>query len=296
MALSCPVQAADCAGRWLVQAGTTPLMAFEVEQTTEGWTAYWERPQRFKSDGKRFFDVSGPVVTDKTQEVNLNGDTCELNFNHGETRFVLHVLSVDQAELSHPAFGKTPAVLRRALDSASLGPWDPNEVYERAIFRPTNSEMAVIFEADQAARRREPGREIDWMAVQLSDRDRRQRVDELLEAGQLSSGEDYYRAAFIFQHGDQASDYLKAHALAIAAMARGNSRADWIAAATLDRYLQAIGQPQVYGTQFSHREGHWTQEPYERELLTDAVREANSVPDLVAQQKQVHENEARDAE
>jgi hypothetical protein len=35
----------------------------------------------------------------------------------------------------------------------------------------------------------------------------------------------------------------------------GNRKSDldarWIAAATLDRYLQRIGQPQVFGTQFS---------------------------------------------
>lgn len=91
----------------------------------------------------------------------------------------------------------------------------------------------------------------------------------------------------VFQHGDQAEDCLKAHALAIVAITRGKPNADWIAAATLDRYLQRIGQPQIYGTQFLHPTGQgWTQEPYRQDLLPDPIREASGVPPLAAQQKQ----------
>ena len=39
-----------------------------------------------------------------------------------------------------------------------------------------------------------------------------------------------------------------AHTLAMVAVARGDADARWIGAATLDRYLQAIGRPQVYRT------------------------------------------------
>ena len=38
--------------------------------------------------------------------------------------------------------------------------------------------------------------------------------------------------------------------LALAAMEKGDAAARWIAAATLDRYLQKVQQPQVFGTQY----------------------------------------------
>jgi len=36
----------------------------------------------------------------------------------------------------------------------------------------------------------------------------------------------------------------------LVAAAKGDQGAAWIAAATLDRYLQSVRQPQIYGTQF----------------------------------------------
>ena len=82
------------------------------------------------------------------------------------------------------------------------------------------------------------------------DEQRRGAVAELLKQGKLHTGEDFEHAAFIFQHGGTPDDYLLAHTLAMVAVARGRSTAIWIAAATLDRYLQNIKQPQIYGTQF----------------------------------------------
>jgi hypothetical protein len=71
------------------------------------------------------------------------------------------------------------------------------------------------------------------------------------------------------------------------AMARGNADAIWIASATLDRYLQAIGKPQVYGTQFLGKPGgKSTQEPYDRALVSDALRRQLGVPSLAEQEKQ----------
>lgn len=289
--LSAPAHASDCEGRWSLAMENASLMMFEVKQASEGWTGIWERPKTFKSDGERFFDVSGPVISDETLEVKIEGDTCELTFNEGESTFVMHVLDADRAELRHPAFEFEPATVQRATGNSALGPWDPNASYRRIVVRPNNPEMAAIFEADQAARRFEAGQKIDWAAVAIADRERRHRVEQLLESGEIRSGQDFHHAAFVFQHGDEAPDYLKAHALAIVAVARGESQAVWIAAASLDRYLQKIGQSQVYGTQFSSREGIWTQEPYERDVLPDALRRASRVPDLANQQKQLENYE-----
>ena len=92
----------------------------------------------------------------------------------------------------------------------------------------------------------------------------------------------------MFQHGDLPEDCLKAHALAVVAAARGKPEAAWIAAATLDRYLQRIGQPQIYGTQYLKRDDKdWTQEPYRRELLSDALREATGVPPIPKQEERL---------
>jgi hypothetical protein len=147
----------------------------------------------------------------------------------------------------------------------------------------TNPEMTAIFAADQAAR--ENPASIDWKVVRADDQARRARTQALLDAGKLNSADDFYHAAFVFQHGDTADDCLKAHALAVIAAARGRRDAAWIAAATLDRYLQRIGQPQIYGTQFLHETGkEWTQEPYHRDVLSDALRQATGVPPLAAQE------------
>lgn len=89
--------------------------------------------------------------------------------------------------------------------------------------------------------------------VTANDSARRKRTHRLLEQGALQTGADFHDAAFIFQHGDQPEDYLLAHVLAMAAVAKGEPRGRWIAAATLDRYLHSIGQPQIFGTQYLTR-------------------------------------------
>ncbi len=185
------------------------------------------------------------------------------------------------------------AWLSMLLLAAPVAAQEPsNDTGSQAAEQPTNPEMTAIFEADQAARK---GSDIDWATVTVEDAARRTRVGELLDAGQLHSGDDFYHAAFVFQHGSEPSDYLKAHALALVAVARGKETATWIAAATLDRYLMAIGQPQIYGTQFTKpSDGDWSQEPYQRELLSDALREASLVPPIAEQEKKRSELSARD--
>src|SRR5271163_2345813 len=79
---------------------------------------------------------------------------------------------------------------------------------------------------------------------------RRAEVRKLLEEGKLTSGEDFSDAALIFQHGQTPEEFLFAHVLAVEALIRGGPGDKWLAAATLDRYLQALNQPQVFGTQY----------------------------------------------
>lgn len=172
------------------------------------------------------------------------------------------------------------AALMAAAPSQDAGPW------------PSNPEMTAIFKADQDARKDLAG--IDWATVMADDAKRRQGTRALLDAGALRSGEDFRHAAFVFQHGDTADDYLLAHTLALVAVARGRPDATWIAAATLDRYLQHIGRKQVYGTQFGTKPGEaTTQEPYDRALIPDSLRTALRVPTKQAQEQRRAEIEAR---
>jgi hypothetical protein len=74
-----------------------------------------------------------------------------------------------------------------------------------------------------------------------------------------------------------------AHVLAVTALGKGNAGARWLAAASLDRYLHRLGQPQIFGTQFTNKDvtkmDGWTMEPYNRQLLAPSLLEANCVPD-----------------
>jgi hypothetical protein len=155
-----------------------------------------------------------------------------------------------------------------------------------------NAEMKAMFDADQAARQ-DIGKIVP-LELFKDDAERRKRTRVLIDAGQLVSGDDFYHAAFIFQHGSEPEDYLLAHTLAVAAVAEGRSDAKWIAAATLDRYLQELHQPQIYGTQFSTKvDGITTQEPYNRNLVPDALRKVLGVPSLPEQEKRRAEIQAR---
>jgi hypothetical protein len=120
------------------------------------------------------------------------------------------------------------------------------------------------------------------------DAARRAAVHKLLDDGALHSAQDFEYASFIFQHSDNAGDYLLAHTLAMVAVAKGSDSALWIVAATLDRYLIKIGQSQIYGTQFHKTpDTPMTQEPYNRVLISDALRKQLGVPNQAAQQKQL---------
>jgi len=145
----------------------------------------------------------------------------------------------------------------------------------------------------------------DW---ESRDAVRRTLVRKLLAAGKIVTARDFHDAAYIFQHGQESSDYLLAHILAIEAVVKGDASSKWISAATLDRYLQAIGQKQVFGTQYltkvlvpdlrsasavsaPSKKIH-TQEPYDKALMPDPLRLNFCVPDVAQQQLNLKEFEA----
>ena len=126
---------------------------------------------------------------------------------------------------------------------------------------------------------------------------RRASLHVMLSRGEITSGSDLYEAAYVFQHGETAPDYLLAHVPALDALAKGFDRAKWLSVATLDRYLQLIGQPQVFGTQFPFdpklphpitnggRFSGRTQSPFDDTFLPAYLRRDFCVPDLEQQKK-----------
>lgn len=148
--------------------------------------------------------------------------------------------------------------------------------------------MQRIIDEDQKVRQPEAIAHGDWAVIDKQDEERRVQVRALLDRGALHTGTDFGHAAFVFQHGNIPEDFLLAHTLATSAVARGNPGALWIATATLDRYLQKIGQPQIYGTQFKFaKDTPLTQEPYNRTVISDQLRRQLGVPSQATQQKQV---------
>lgn len=116
---------------------------------------------------------------------------------------------------------------------------------------------------------------LDWQAISERDLQRQSAIRVLLAKGQVQTGREYHFAALIFQHSSSPEALTLAHVLAVSAIIQGDSSAKWLAAATLDRYLQNDKQPQVFGTQFL-RQGdnnlQWTMEPYNRSAVPDSVR------------------------
>ncbi len=283
-----PASAADPAGLWALRAGDTTLMLFEIVHTPQGWRGAWSQPAHYRTDRVSFRQIEGAAVRRTARTAHALPDGIDLVFDNpvpgrAPDHLIFRPQDANTARLTWATFDSTPFLLTREATAPALGPWPPDRVY--IPDRPTDPEMTAIFDADQSARG-DPAK-IDWSVLLPADRGRRARTQVLLDAGRLASADDFYHAAFVFQHGEQPEDFLKAHALAMIAAARGQPDAGWIAAATLDRYLQRIGQSQIFGTQFSQPSGKdWTQEPYRRDILPDALRRAAGVPPLAEQEEQ----------
>lgn len=152
-----------------------------------------------------------------------------------------------------------------------------------------NNNVHQLFLEDQKDRG-EGAEQLPWDKIAAHDLERRSQVHKLLESGSLKTAEDFHDAAFIYQHGQTPDDYLLAHVLGTVAVAKGDATSLWITAASLDRYLQSINHPQIFGTQYhSSNNSPTAQNPYETNLVPDQLRAALCVPSLEQQQKNIAE-------
>ena len=274
---------ADLDGSWALRANDDTLMTLELQQSSDGsWAGTLTGPSSFQlaSGGTIFTEVRGPAKSKRLLQALVRSDHLELAFGATMAEATTIIWRLDDEEggvLTLRDFPGPSLPFSRARPGEVVSSeLDPERAY--VAFRPSkpNAEMRAIFEADQLARQNPSA--IDWTILSKEDEVRRNRTKTLLQSGKLRNGADFLWAAFIFQHGSSSSDFLLAHSLAQVAMARGRPDAAWISAASLDRYLHSMGQKQIYGTQFqTDPAGKTTQEPFDKQLISNELRQALGV-------------------
>lgn len=285
-------------GKWSVRSDGQTVMIIDVSQNNGVLTAKKLTPQKgYINQGHAAVEMSGPMKAVDVRELKRMSNSVEFAPKTDPTD--INVLTLVERDLMTFGYKRVPSfepiLFTRArkgeavaLDWSAQTDWMLDERW------PNNPAVERLFSDDQAIR--QAGYKIDWNVARIEDAKRREAVQTMLDEGKLRSGTDFYHAAYIFQHGQQSNDFLKAHGLAVIAAAKGRRDAAWIAAATLDRYLQNIGQKQVYGTQYRLPDNEPpTQEPYDRNLFSDAMRAASGVPDLATQDERRREMETESA-
>jgi hypothetical protein len=287
------------AGTWVMKVGPRVFGVLVIEERGGVYTGGWTFPEHFEIGmGKKaaFSHVTAQTKRKTFATMTAQGDHLHfvvpdpnapaepdefdmslVNSNEALVRFV--GVPIEPWPFVRVRDGKVPAI---ATD------WEPQRSYplkEETFI--SNAEMRAIFDEDQGVRQGEIS-EAQWVVIGKEDAARRERTRGLLAKEQLHTSEDFREAAFVFQHGDLPDDYLLAHTLAMIAVAKGDNGALWIGTATLDRYLQSIHQPQIYGTQFlDAAKGGTTQEPYRQDLISDALRQELGVPSVADQREQL---------
>jgi hypothetical protein len=285
-------------GQWTLPVGSRTFLVLSLSPSSGQSGPVMgtlSMPAQYQTaDDVSFSHVEGPTEVEPIVASKWKGDSLAFTVQNPKDpsdrdEYLLTVKDETDAELQLEGISLPPGIplppfkLKRVTGTASVSEdWRSGQTYSPDDDAPSNPEMKRIYEEDQGARQSWPVK--DWPSVSKSDAVRRTETMRLLHEGALHSGEDFNRAAYIFQHGSGPDDYLLAHTLAMIAIRKGYSDATWIAAATLDRYLLSIKQPQIYGTQFPGKA--FAQEPYNRTLISDSLRRQLGVPDLAAQQVQ----------
>ena len=283
-------------GTWTMSLGDRTFLVLELTESSDKIGGTLSHPEQFQIDGAGSFfskispKVASEIVTSSSiKEEHLRFATANSKDPNDITEYDLTITGEDQASLKivDGPFEAWPiARIPTGTRATVFTGWDAQKVYPDSASEVSNPEMQKIYEADQKPRQN-PGEltPARWVVIDREDAERRKQTAKLLAEGQLHSSEDFTKAAFIFQHGSTSDDYLLAHTLAMVAVAKGDRTALWIGAATLDRYLQNAGKPQIYGTQFKPG-NDLSQEPFDRKLISDSLRRELGVPSIGAQKDQ----------
>jgi hypothetical protein len=287
-----PSKDSTFAGTWVMNVEGRPLMVLTLESESERYTGTLAHPREIRSDGRSFSKLSQDTETETLTAGPATGGTLRLVATKpGDaketTEFDFSVDASGNGRLKPTGAPIEPWTLVRHTGSDQpqvWNGWDAKRSYlmDEPYIAP-NAAMAEIYKADQAVRQSMASFNANAAQIEKDDAARREHVRALLEKGELRAGEDFRLAALVFQHGSEPRDYLFAHTLALVALAKGDRSASWIASASLDRYLQSIGQPQIFGAGFGP-DGK-DQGPFDRDLVSDAIRRELNVPVLAEQRK-----------
>jgi hypothetical protein len=295
----------DLAGNWVYRLGPNALFALHLETDPSDPSkirGYFLHPENFNLNFINGTIMQFSKITNQSQRDALvsNGwqnDSLRLKEtspSDPKNEVAFSVRLANHAHLNFSMFPPFPPLsMERIAEEPRLADnWDSNRNYTPDDFVTDNPQMAAIAAADQADRK--DSLHTDWSKVEHADAERRLTAASLLSQGQLHTGHDFESAALVFQHGSTPDDYLLAHTLAMVAVSKGQNGAVWISAATLDRYLQSVHQPQIFGTQLATPDKEATsQEPYNRKLISDSLRQEMAVPDLAAQDIQRQEYDSQ---
>ncbi|MFA5138948.1 MAG: hypothetical protein WC728_06915 [Elusimicrobiota bacterium] len=144
-----------------------------------------------------------------------------------------------------------------------------------------NLKLVEVFQEDQKDREKIYDNPQQVATLKERDTARRKRVMVMMELGEVKTKNDLYHAAVIFQHGERPVDYLTSHRLATLSALLGHRTSRWMLAASLDRYLMSIRQPQVYGTQFEYspvEKRYQLKLPVEETIMLSFEKEMLGVP------------------
>lgn len=254
-------------------------------------------PENFSTNGLTISHISGRVKNMPIEKAVLEGSTLHLT-THSPT----NIADKDEWTMTLPKDGKSSLGLVGMPMAMAAWPmqsdptakvsldWDAERTYALLDSGTTSSpEMAEIFKEDQDALRGVVVTKENKKKIVLNGRPRRKRVREMIDQGELHSGLDFERAAYIFQHGEDARDFLMGHVLAMAAMARGDGGASWIASVTLDAYLLAIGQAQVLRTQMNFGVDKGLRQPDDNMLVPKTLKRQLGLVSAKDEQEQIKE-------
>lgn len=110
-------------------------------------------------------------------------------------------------------------------------------------------ELKELYASDQKDQNDESWNEGNGDEFSRRQKERRDRVMEIIAAGMLADLADWGCAAMLLQHGESADDYLLAHILSMPCGIADQTGGRFMSAATLDRFLQNVGRAQIFTTQ-----------------------------------------------
>lgn len=137
---------------------------------------------------------------------------------------------------------------------------------------PASAEIRELVKADQADRQfKTPPPKAEWEKIATRDKQRRERMREILLSDKLVTGDDFGGAFLLFQHGEKPDDYLTAHDCAIIAQLLLRNLSNNAAIAE-DRFLNSVRRNQRFGSQFDWNNKARTISSGKETDVTDGLR------------------------